>query len=632
MATTVIDSLLVTLGLDASKYSAGAKKVKREQEDLVKSGKRTDQEETRLQQNRDKRMNETAKGFKNLRNEVVAFGAVMLAGMGIKDFITNTINSAANLGYLSKNLSMSTQQIVAWQRAAERAGGSAGGMVAQFKESADTIAQLNSGMGPNEGLQWFFRLGGATSDLKNGNTYLLARAQIIQDAFKADPAQAALYAKQLGISEELFDFIKQGPQAINALVAAQEKNAAVSEKDAAAALELRNRYLDFRDSLISTATSIVLTLAPAISVVMEKFAQWAEKLSKNKEGIRTLGDNVEKFLTQTDWSAIISGAEKFAKAIGYIADGVASLSKDLRSVMDRWDEFTGKPKIQTPGVTKMPGAFRFGKTEDLNKDNAATGKPIVAPPAPTTAAGKAAKSISDSIEMGLARTLASLGHQASKEFVRDKMGVDLYGAGPKKTAPPAAALPKSSSNVPSNAQELMTEIELQYGLPSGLLDSVWKQESNRGQNMLSPAGARGHFQFMPKTAKEFGLKDPDDFAESADAAARKLQGLLKQYGGDLKMALAAYNWGQGNLGKYGVENAPKETRDYVKEIPKRMESARDAKAPSSATPTAATSTTDVRIDQINIHTQATDARGIASTIRPAVEQYAFANQANTGMS
>ena len=48
------------------------------------------------------------------------------------------------------------------------------------------------------------------------------------------------------------------------------------------------------------------------------------------------------------------------------------------------------------------------------------------------------------------------------------------------------------------------ELESKYGLPSGVLDSMWLQESGRGKNMLSSAGAEGHFQAMPDTAKEWG--------------------------------------------------------------------------------------------------------------------------------
>lgn len=127
----------------------------------------------------------------------------------------------------------------------------------------------------------------------------------------------------------------------------------------------------------------------------------------------------------------------------------------------------------------------------------------------------------------------------------------------------------SNENVgPTVSNGLFSNLENKYNLPSGLLDKVWKTESGRGKNMKSSKGALGHFQFMPDTAKEFGLKNPFDLEESADAAARKYQGLLKRYRGDTRMAAAAYNWGEGNIADWqaGKKALPSETQNYMNVI------------------------------------------------------------------
>jgi len=118
----------------------------------------------------------------------------------------------------------------------------------------------------------------------------------------------------------------------------------------------------------------------------------------------------------------------------------------------------------------------------------------------------------------------------------------------------------------SGAGALFASLERMYGLPEGLLDRMWAKESARGTRMLSPKGAMGHFQFMPETAKEYGLKDPNDLSSSAAAAARYMAVLMKRYGGDVQSSLAAYNWGMGNVDRKGLANAPWETRDYVQTI------------------------------------------------------------------
>lgn len=113
----------------------------------------------------------------------------------------------------------------------------------------------------------------------------------------------------------------------------------------------------------------------------------------------------------------------------------------------------------------------------------------------------------------------------------------------------------------------LRDLERQYGLPPGLLDRVWNRESHRGdpRYMRSPAGAMGHFGFMPDTAREYGLKNPDDFGESARAAARKWHDLLGRYRGNVREAAAAYNWGDGNLAGvgYNLGRVPDETRKYM---------------------------------------------------------------------
>jgi len=168
-----------------------------------------------------------------------------------------------------------------------------------------------------------------------------------------------------------------------------------------------------------------------------------------------------------------------------------------------------------------------------------------------------------------------------RDGIRSMLGLGPMRGGGVELTPEARARTRISSGVvttekaptPSNpgaerAARLakLTALEKAYGLPAGLLGRVWKAESNEGQDMLSPAGAQGHFQFMPSAAKDYGLQDPNDFNTSADAAARYYRNMLKKYGGDARMAAAAYNWGPGNLDRYGIGAAPAETRGYMDKV------------------------------------------------------------------
>lgn len=117
--------------------------------------------------------------------------------------------------------------------------------------------------------------------------------------------------------------------------------------------------------------------------------------------------------------------------------------------------------------------------------------------------------------------------------------------------------------------ELFAQLEQKNNLPPGLLDAVWSAESSRGQNMQSPKGAQGHFQFMPATAQQYGLDDPNNLQKSAAAAARMLSDMMTQTG-SVPGALAAYNWGIGNVQRKGMDAAPAETRNYIQKVTSNM--------------------------------------------------------------
>ena len=111
-------------------------------------------------------------------------------------------------------------------------------------------------------------------------------------------------------------------------------------------------------------------------------------------------------------------------------------------------------------------------------------------------------------------------------------------------------------------------------LPPGLLNTIYQLESGGGRYLgPSRAGALGPFQFMPRTAAAMGLQDPMDTASSAHAAARYMDYLMNQFSGNLEMAAASYNWGEGNvrrqvaqLGPRWREGLPDETRNYINRV------------------------------------------------------------------
>ena len=142
----------------------------------------------------------------------------------------------------------------------------------------------------------------------------------------------------------------------------------------------------------------------------------------------------------------------------------------------------------------------------------------------------------------------------------DSLGETMTTIANKLWTPPAAAKPYLAA---------IAAAEQRYNLPTNLLARLIHQESRYRDDIItgktkSPAGALGIAQFMPATARQFGI-NPLNPWESIDAAGRYLKQLYGQFGRWDK-ALASYNWGQGNVSRKGLDRAPTETKNYFSQI------------------------------------------------------------------
>jgi Transglycosylase SLT domain len=116
-----------------------------------------------------------------------------------------------------------------------------------------------------------------------------------------------------------------------------------------------------------------------------------------------------------------------------------------------------------------------------------------------------------------------------------------------------------------------------------LLYSIMHQESTFKLRALSPKGARGLMQLMPQTALRFGVTSIFDPRQNIEGGARYVRFLLDQFDGDVNLALAGYNAGEGAVIKYGYNIPPyAETQEYVRRISRRYALIRDPLAVRTA--------------------------------------------------
>jgi soluble lytic murein transglycosylase-like protein len=135
------------------------------------------------------------------------------------------------------------------------------------------------------------------------------------------------------------------------------------------------------------------------------------------------------------------------------------------------------------------------------------------------------------------------------------------GVGATSGAAPVSA---GAGTVPYASE--ITAAATKYGIDPALLAGLVKQESGFNPNARSGAGATGLTQLMPATARGLGVTDPTDPVQALEGGAKYLREQLDRFGGDERLALAAYNAGPGAVQRFGGVPPYAETQNYVKVV------------------------------------------------------------------
>ena len=146
---------------------------------------------------------------------------------------------------------------------------------------------------------------------------------------------------------------------------------------------------------------------------------------------------------------------------------------------------------------------------------------------------------------------------------------------------------RTSAEVQSlDLNSLVRRTASQLNVEPELIHAVIRQESGYDPYAVSHKGAKGLMQLMPATAKRFGVKDVFDPAENVQGGVKYLRQLLDRYEGDRRLALAAYNAGEGAVDRFGGVPPYRETQDYVDRIigPSEPDMTADATVEESGQP------------------------------------------------
>ncbi|WP_288443983.1 transglycosylase SLT domain-containing protein [uncultured Serratia sp.] len=640
----VLDELVLALGIDDKNFSAGEQAVvagldrltavmenvaqafdtgeKKSSEALDKTGKKADKTAKDMEASGKK----AASFFSSIRAQVLALAGVTLSLGGLKSFVTGFTSNLNQLATAADAFGMSAKSLDGWTKAGEAFGVSANEIVGAFSRINDAKARLKSGLGLDPQLQSLLlaaNQAGANIDLgRDGTEDIVRKLAAAFPNLNKDQQQA--YGSELGYGYAAQQWFGSGHALRD--VDRFTARSGVDDQSIAAARKFRQQWAEISQAFEKTGYILFNALLPYIKQFNAWLNDLANWMAQHPDEIKVAVQGVFDVL-----SNIVGVAGEAANAVGgwqnailllvsaSVGGKLLSLFKGLSgalmgpagliAALVALEEFVIKPLEE-----KYPALKNNPVADALNN-----------------------LPFSDKVE-GWGKS--------AHDWVKDTFGINLpRGDGYGQDQAPTQFAQSVRRPQPTKAGEEMlawlqpklSKLEETFGLPAGLLRSMVITESGGDTQAVSKAGAKGPFQFMPGTAKDFGLVGDDVFdpEKSAHAAARYMSQLLKMFDGDLGKALAAYNWGQGNVERKGLGAAPQETREYVPKVLSNLPQpgagmAAQARQPVGGSQSTITETTHIGTLQVNSPADST--KGIIDDARQKINRSSLVGAYASGVS
>ncbi|CAI1771897.1 Uncharacterised protein [Serratia fonticola] len=312
---TIIDALVVTLGLDTSDFKKGQEETK----DSLKETRDNAEQAAKDMEAAGKR---AASFFGAIRTELLALLGLTLSAQGIKSFITSTANSLQQLGINSKALDMSAKSLDGWSRAAEAAGSSAEKMQGTLASFQDVLTQIRTGGASDSplfaALASFGGATGANFDYKNDNSEAIMR-KIAQNWNKLNEDAKRRFGGMFG-----FDNATQQALSSGALVSDADKftKASMATEDAT------RKAADFNRQLVAMKQNFSAAAQVLFSALIPYVEQLIPLIAKFGNWIATHGPEIEKFFADS--------AAEISKVVDAVGGWQNALEILLAFVVGKW--------------------------------------------------------------------------------------------------------------------------------------------------------------------------------------------------------------------------------------------------------------------------------------------------------
>jgi hypothetical protein len=553
----------------------------------------------------------TAGGIDNLTKAAAGFLAVLGGMAALKHFVLDSIASGAALDRLSRNLGLNVETISAWGNAVEQMGGSAKGLQGTMDMLSRAQTELRV-TGTTSLIPYFSALGIALSDVHGKalpvDNILLQLATRFEHM---DRTQANNIGRMIGIDQDTLNLLLQGRKELELTLARQKENTVLTKKQAEEDVKLQKTIVGLKQEFAAFGRGLLQQASPALEGLLgllKTFGDWAQGHQQFiGDFLKTMAVGLAAIALWTiPINLTVLAILALAAGIALLWDDYQTWKKGGKSFID-WGEWEPGIKSAIAGIKTL---------RDLIKDTV----------------GWLVK-LHDAIPDSWAQKLKNLGDESKAKYVKATGG-----------APGATAVNgESKDSLASRARVIAEQVSKQTGVSADLIYAAFAHETgnftNRGSRELNNlAGINvpgGHGQDYEKfdSLQAFGNRYAQLLNSPRYAGVKKAK-TADEYASALK-AGGYYSDSESNYAK-GMKNFLPSTLPSSHIDMSVLDGIKGASAPvASAGGSTGAGNTDksvsLKVDNLQIVTQATDAKGIAAGIGDALQDYLFTSQANTGL-
>lgn len=349
---TVIDSLLIELGLDTSKFDASQKK-------SVDELRKFDEQAQKTAKNTQQGSKNIGDGFEKARNALVSLGVAFVGVKAFTNFAKDMTATNAALGRNAQLFSMSARELDAWGGVLKTVGGNAESFQGSIQAMQQGIANIK--LGDAAILTPLARLGALSSiDTNKGTVDILKLAEALK-RFKAENGEQLTFtlAQQLGLNRETYMVLSQGADTVKRLYDEQYKLSGITEKNTQQAIKLQETWGKVAQAFTKVTNAIMDELYPALNLSSKGIISFFDAFGeRNKE--------TDGFLARM---ALVTGSfftlKSAAAALGSVPGKLGEFLAPATSALSKFASFLlGKGSIFLQLLTYSGGIYT-GEDADM---------------------------------------------------------------------------------------------------------------------------------------------------------------------------------------------------------------------------------------------------------------------------